>query len=48
MGEDDIFAASMDYGPPHDDWPEDETNILLLARDPTSQDPLIDPALGGL
>jgi hypothetical protein len=48
MPEDDIFAATMDYGPPRDDWPEDETNILLLARDSTVQDPLIDPALGTL
>ncbi|KLO89706.1 transcription factor IIIA [Fusarium fujikuroi] len=48
MPEDDIFAATMDYGPPRDDWPEDETNILLLARDPALQDPLIDPALGTL
>ncbi|VZI05217.1 unnamed protein product [Fusarium fujikuroi] len=48
MPEDDIFAATMDYGPPRDDWPEDETNILLLARDPALQDPVIDPALGTL
>ncbi|KAJ4268750.1 hypothetical protein NW762_002818 [Fusarium torreyae] len=48
LPDDNIFAASMDYGPPHDDWPEDEANILLLARDPTSQEPLIDPALGAL
>ncbi|KAF4425216.1 transcription factor IIIA [Fusarium acutatum] len=48
MPEDDIFAAAMDYGHPRDDWPEDETNILLLARDPAVQDPLIDPALGTL
>ncbi|KAJ3527482.1 hypothetical protein NM208_g10682 [Fusarium decemcellulare] len=46
LQENDIFAAQMDYGPPHDDWPEDEANILLLAREPEGQDPLIDPALG--
>lgn len=46
-GEEEIFAAQMDYGPPKDEWLEDEANILLLARDP----PLelnIDPNLGGL
>lgn len=46
MSEDEIFAASMDYRPLQDDWPEDEANMLLLARDPTFQDPLVDPALG--
>ncbi|KAF4974238.1 hypothetical protein FZEAL_8838 [Fusarium zealandicum] len=44
--DDDVFAAQMSYGPPHDEWPEDEANILLLAREPERQDPLIDPALG--
>lgn len=39
------FAAQMDYGP-HDDWPEDEANLMLLARDPQAQDALIDPSLG--
>lgn len=42
-----IFAAQMDYGPAQDDWPEDEANILLLARG-SERDPLIDPALGGV
>ncbi|ODA80120.1 hypothetical protein RJ55_03078 [Drechmeria coniospora] len=32
--EEELFAAQMDYGPPQDDWQEDEANILLLARDP--------------
>lgn len=44
--DDGVFAAQMDYGPPHDEWQEDEANILLLARDPQEQDTLIDPALG--
>ncbi|QPC74252.1 hypothetical protein HYE68_005004 [Fusarium pseudograminearum] len=48
MSEDEIFAASMEYGTPHDDWPEDESNILLLARESTIQDPLVDPALGAI
>ncbi|KAI8678810.1 hypothetical protein NCS55_00603400 [Fusarium keratoplasticum] len=48
MQEDYIFAAQMDYDTPHDEWPEDEANILLLARDPQTQESLIDPALGAL
>lgn len=42
--DDDLFAAQMDYGPPRDDWLDDEANILLLARDPPA-DANIDPAL---
>ncbi|OAA50434.1 Zinc finger, C2H2-type/integrase, DNA-binding protein [Metarhizium rileyi] len=32
MAQDEIFAAQMDYGPPNDEWLEDEANIMLLAR----------------
>lgn len=46
MAHEDIFAAEMEYGPPRDDWPEDEANMLLLMHDPPAElDPSIDPAL---
>ncbi|KAK7225565.1 hypothetical protein V2G26_013568 [Clonostachys chloroleuca] len=45
MDQEEIFAAEMDYGPPQDDWAEDEANILLLARDTPDLDSRIDPAL---
>lgn len=46
MGQEEIFAAEMDYGPTDDGWAEDEANILLLARDPVDiEQPVIDPAL---
>ncbi|PHH82672.1 hypothetical protein CDD82_5212 [Ophiocordyceps australis] len=32
MADDGIFAAQMEYGPAHDEWLDDEANILLLAR----------------
>jgi hypothetical protein len=38
----------MDYGPPKDDWLEDEANILLLARDSPHLEMNIDPSLAGL
>ncbi|PNY24943.1 Transcription factor IIIA [Tolypocladium capitatum] len=48
MPQEEIFAAQIDYGPPRDDWLEDEANIFLLARDPPGElDSNIDPALGG-
>lgn len=40
-----IFAAQMDYGPPHDDWLQDEASIMLLARDSPELDHSIYPAL---
>ena len=43
--EEEIFAGHMDYGPPQDDWLEDEANILLLARETQEGDALIDPLL---
>lgn len=44
--QEELFAAQMDYGPPKDDWLQDEENILLLTRDsPREFDPAIDPAL---
>lgn len=48
MVEDNIFASTIDYNQPRDEWAEDEANILLLAREsdgPTAGDPIIDPAL---
>ncbi|KFA79552.1 hypothetical protein S40288_01085 [Stachybotrys chartarum IBT 40288] len=45
MPQEEIFAAQMEYGPPQDDWLEDEANIMLLAREPSSLDDNIDPAL---
>lgn len=45
MPQEEIFAASMDYGPTDDGWAEDEANILLLARDPPDIDANIDPTL---
>lgn len=48
MPHEEIFAAQMDYGPPQDDWLQDEANILLLAREtPGPFDHSIDPTLGG-
>ncbi|KAL3964779.1 hypothetical protein ACCO45_001783 [Purpureocillium lilacinum] len=48
MPHEEIFAAQMDYGPPQDDWLQDEANILLLAREtPGLLDHSIDPTLGG-
>lgn len=41
--EDWFAAAELSRTPAHDDWAEDEANILLLARDPPELD--IDPAL---
>jgi hypothetical protein len=46
--QDETFAAQMDYGPPKDDWLEDEANILLLARDSPHLEMNIDPSLAGL
>ncbi|KJZ72917.1 hypothetical protein HIM_07680 [Hirsutella minnesotensis 3608] len=48
LAHDDIFAARMDYGPPRDDWLDDEANIMLLARDPEQYADSIDPTLGQL
>ncbi|KID68013.1 Zinc finger, C2H2-type/integrase, DNA-binding protein, partial [Metarhizium hybridum] len=45
--QDEIFAAQMDYGPPKDEWLEDEANIMLLARD-SSHEEHIDPNLARL
>jgi hypothetical protein len=45
MPQEEIFASSMDYGPPDDGWAEDEANILLLARDSPDRDANIDPSL---
>ena len=42
---DEIFAADMDYGLAPDDWPEDEANILLLARASPELELMIDPTL---
>lgn len=44
--EEEIFAADMDYGPPRDEWLDDEAGIMLLARDSPALDAQIDPALG--
>lgn len=46
MPEEEIFAAEMDCGTPDDEWPEDEANILLLARDLPELESYIDPNLG--
>ncbi|KAK7428523.1 hypothetical protein QQZ08_004961 [Neonectria magnoliae] len=46
MQQEEIFAAQINYSPAHDSWPEDEANILLLARNSEERDPMIDPALG--
>ncbi|KAI9166645.1 Transcription factor IIIA [Paramyrothecium foliicola] len=46
--EEEIFAASMDYGMLEDEWLQDEANILLLARQDHQLDDKIDPALEGL
>ncbi|KAF7549650.1 hypothetical protein G7046_g8275 [Stylonectria norvegica] len=48
MQQDEIFAAEMEYGPPPDEWPEDEANILLLARGSEELTSLVDPSLGTL
>ena len=48
MGQEEIFAAEMDYGPVDDGWAEDEANIMLLARDAIDNDPAIDPTLQAL
>lgn len=47
MPQEEIFAAQMEYSPPHDEWLEDETNIMLLTRDESDMDTNIDPALAG-
>ncbi|PHH62586.1 hypothetical protein CDD81_6901 [Ophiocordyceps australis] len=49
MADDGIFAAQLEYGPVHDEWLDDETNIILLARN-LPDDPYtahIDPSLAG-
>lgn len=48
MPHEEIFAAQMDYGPPRDEWLEDEANILLLAHDMPELDMNIDPTLGAM
>ncbi|CEJ81963.1 hypothetical protein VHEMI02059 [[Torrubiella] hemipterigena] len=46
LGQDEIFAAEMDYGPAQDDWLQDEASIMLLARkSPDDNEDQVDPAL---
>ncbi|TQV99447.1 C2H2 transcription factor (TFIIIA) [Cordyceps javanica] len=48
-GDDDtIFAAEMHYGPPRDEWLDDEVGIMLLARNSPALEAHIDPALGSI
>lgn len=43
--DEEIFAAEMEYGPPPDEWVQDEADIMLLARDSPSLQHSIDPSL---
>ncbi|ATY64347.1 C2H2 transcription factor (TFIIIA) [Cordyceps militaris] len=46
--DDAIFAAEMHYGPPRDEWLDDEAGIMLLARNSPALEAHIDPALGNV
>lgn len=50
LGDDEIFAAEINYGGTQDDddWIKDEADIMLLARGSPELDAHIDPALSGL
>ncbi|KAK2608783.1 hypothetical protein QQS21_002640 [Conoideocrella luteorostrata] len=49
VGQDDTFATQIDYDSQKDGWLDNETNIMLLAGDPShDMDLNIDPTLAGL